>query len=174
MWNPLRKMPMKSMTSVWCLYWKLWVDFTNYSVFSIVEFKQVMPPGNGIFILLFFILVFLSSISHYSKIWQVVICSFLYKRCIGFGILFQRKIIHQHIPPPPSLLYGEGRGLRLRPIFQKGGLGRISIFRGGDFLQGGCSFYIRNKLKSQIFSDRKCLSAKMFFSVTTKNLTGKF
>ena len=42
-------------------------------------------------------------------------------------------------------------------------------FEGGDFFQGGCSFYIK-KLKSQIFNDRKSLSLKMFFSVTTKNL----
>ena len=39
-----------------------------------------------------------------------------------------------------------------------------------DFFQGGCSFYIKNKLKSQIFNDKKSLSAKMFFSVPTKNL----
>ena len=34
----------------------------------------------------------------------------------------------------------------------------------------GSSFYIKNKLKSQIFICKKGLSAKMFFSVTTKNL----
>ena len=140
MWNPLRKMPMKSMTSVWCLYWKLWTDFTNYSVFSIVEFKQVMPPGNGIFILLFFILVFLSSISHYSKIWQVVICSFLYKRCIGFGILLQRKIIHQHIPPPPSLLYGEGRGWDSDQFFKKEDLAGSQFLEGVTFYRGVAVF----------------------------------
>ena len=44
-----------------------------------------------------------------------------------------------------------------------GGLGRISIFRGGcwerggDFFQGGCSFYIKNKLKSEIFNSKKSL-----------------
>ena len=41
---------------------------------------------------------------------------------------------------------------------------------GGDFFRAGCSFYIKNKLKSQIFTNKKSLSAKMFFSVTTKNL----
>ena len=35
---------------------------------------------------------------------------------------------------------------------------------------GGCSFYVKNKLKYQIFHNKKCLSAKIFFSVTTKNL----
>ena len=72
--------------------------------------------------------------------------------------------------PPPSVSAGEGGELSLRPIFQKRGLGRISIFRGGDFFQEGSSFYIRNKKKSQIFIGKKSLSAKMFFSVTTKNL----
>ena len=140
MWNPLRKMPMKSMTSVWCLYWKLWADFTNYSVFSIVEFKQVMPPGNGIFILLFFILVFLSSISHYSKIWQVVICSFLYKRCIGFGILFQRKIIHQHIPPLPPSFMVRGGGWDSDQFFKKEDLAGSQFLEGVTFYSGVAVF----------------------------------
>ena len=38
------------------------------------------------------------------------------------------------------------------------------------FLQGSfCSFNIKNKLKSQIFNDKKSLSPKMVFSVVTKN-----
>ena len=41
---------------------------------------------------------------------------------------------------------------------------------GFDFSGGSCSFYIKIKLKSQIFNNKKSLSAKMFFSVTTKNL----
>ena len=51
-----------------------------------------------------------------------------------------------------SVCGGGGRGA---------GLGRISIFRGGllgkrgDFFQGGCSFYIKNKLKSEIFNSEK-------------------
>ena len=68
--------------------------------------------------------------------------------------------------------------LSFQPIFQKGGgFDRISIFRGevawkkwNDFFQGGFTFYIKNQLKSQIFNNTKSLSAKMFFSVTTKNL----
>ena len=42
--------------------------------------------------------------------------------------------------------------------------------RGGDFLYVGCSFYTKNKLKSQIFNYKKSSSAKMFFSVTTMNI----
>ena len=62
---------------------------------------------------------------------------------------------------------GEGKGgLSLQPNFQKGcGLDRISIFREGLlgkrgwFFQGGCSFYIKNKLKNKL----------KLFSVITKN-----
>ena len=41
--------------------------------------------------------------------------------------------------------------------------------RGGDFFQGSCNFHIKNKLKSEIFNDKKSLYAKIFFSVITKN-----
>ena len=59
---------------------------------------------------------------------------------------------------------------------KSGGLDRISIFIGGllgkrgRLFSGSCSFYIKNKLKSQIVIEKKSLLAKMFFSVTTKNL----
>ena len=42
--------------------------------------------------------------------------------------------------------------------------------KGGDFFQGeGCNFHIKNKSKSEIFNVKKGLSAKIFFSVITKN-----
>ena len=56
------------------------------------------------------------------------------------------------------------RGWASNQISQRGGggrLDRISGFRGGswerggDFFQGGCSFYIKIKLKSEIFHDKK-------------------
>ena len=40
----------------------------------------------------------------------------------------------------------------------------------GDFFQGGCSFYIKNKLKSEIFNDKKGLLTKLFLPLITKNL----
>ena len=80
---------------------------------------------------------------------------------------------------PLPICYGRG-GLSLWPNFQKvgGGFHRILIFRGGllgkrrvtFFREGGCSFYIKNKLKSEIFNKKKSLQTKMFFSVITKNL----
>ena len=39
-----------------------------------------------------------------------------------------------------------------------------------DFFQWGCSFYIKNKLKSEVFNDKKGLETKMFLSLITKNL----
>ena len=41
--------------------------------------------------------------------------------------------------------------------------------RGGEFFQRGCNCHLKNKLKSEIFNDKKSLKAKIFFSVTTKN-----
>ena len=43
----------------------------------------------------------------------------------------------------------------------------------GDFFQGekGCSFFIKNKLKFEIFNDKKGLETKMFLSPITKNLS---
>ena len=43
--------------------------------------------------------------------------------------------------------------------------------RGGDFFQEGCNFHIKNKLKSEIFNDKKSFLAKIFLSVITKNST---
>ena len=48
----------------------------------------------------------------------------------------------------------------------------VNLERGGDFFQrgGGCSFYVKNKLKSEIFNNKKSLQAQVFFSVIPKNL----
>ena len=39
-----------------------------------------------------------------------------------------------------------------------------------SYVPNFCSFYIKIKLKYQIFNDKKSLSTKMFFSVITKTL----
>ena len=52
---------------------------------------------------------------------------------------------------------------------------KTSVFRGGllrekdFFLEGGCNFWIKNKLKSEIFNDKKGLQTGMLCSVITKN-----
>ena len=69
--------------------------------------------------------------------------------------------------PPVFLLGGGG--------FKKEGFNGISILergcweRGSDFFQKGYNFYIKNKLKSEIFKDKKVYKQK-YFSVLTKNL----
>ena len=50
---------------------------------------------------------------------------------------------------PPFLLGGGLTG----PQLLEGGCWE----RGGDFFQGGCNFHIKNKLKSEIFNDKKSL-----------------
>ena len=56
-----------------------------------------------------------------------------------------------------------GGALSLQSNFQKGrGLDRTSTFRrgllgkrGATFFRGGCNFHIKNKLKFEIFNDKK-------------------
>ena len=53
----------------------------------------------------------------------------------------------------------------------------MSIFGGsllgkrGDIFQEGCSLYIKSKLKSEIFSEKKKFINKNILSVITKNLS---
>ena len=62
--------------------------------------------------------------------------------------------------PPSPPLFAAGGELSLQQNFQKR---RVTF-------QGSCSFYIKNKLQSEIFNDKKSLETKMFFSILTKNL----
>ena len=60
----------------------------------------------------------------------------------------------------------EGGGALTGSQFLDGAAGKEGVtFRGR-----GCSFWIKNKLKSEIFNDKKVLQTKIFFSVITKNL----
>ena len=38
------------------------------------------------------------------------------------------------------------------------------------FFRRGCNIYVENKLKSEIFDNKKILQTKMFFFVITENL----
>ena len=50
----------------------------------------------------------------------------------------------------------QGGGVEPPIKFPKRGLDRALIFRGGDLFKGrGCNFYVKNKLKSEIFDDKK-------------------
>ena len=67
----------------------------------------------------------------------------------------------------PRFCYGGGGGgVELPTKFSKGGegLGKTSIFRGTllgkngvTFYRGGCNFYMKDKLKSEIFNGKKSL-----------------
>ena len=75
---------------------------------------------------------------------------------------------HSVHPSPP--FYKGGGELSLQPNFQKGwGLTEPQLFeggcweRGGDFFQGGCNFYIKYELKSEMFNDKKNFISKNIF-----------
>ena len=60
--------------------------------------------------------------------------------------------------------------LKKTNLYQNSRLDRMSIFRGGvagtervTFSKGGCSFYIKNKLKSEILNDKKKFVHKNVF-----------
>ena len=64
-----------------------------------------------------------------------------------------------------------GRRWASYQIFEKGGIERSLVFRGGlvrkrgvTFLRGagGCDFYVKNKLKSEIFNEKKVDKEKYF------------
>ena len=86
--------------------------------------------------------------------------SFFGKYSSGRGPRKEKKLyIHSVLP---RFLQG---GLSFQHKFQKwGGLTRSQLLegvcweRGGNFFQGGCNFDIKNKLKSEIFNDKKSLA----------------
>ena len=79
-------------------------------------------------------------------------------------------LIHtKHHPLPPGF---PGVGSKIEtPIkfWKSGGLTGCQFAEGGSwekagyfFGEGGCSFYIKNKLKSEIFNDKKVYKQKCF------------
>ena len=69
-------------------------------------------------------------------------------------------------PPPPPFFSGGGERIEPPTKFSKKtgrGLTGSQLLEGavgkevGDFFHGGCSFYIKNNLKSEIFNDKKSL-----------------
>ena len=69
---------------------------------------------------------------------------------------------------PPFLLGGEGGGFDRTSIFFLGGGGlvgkrRANFSRDGVGGWGGCNFYIKDELKSEIFNGKKVHKQKCFF-----------
>ena len=71
------------------------------------------------------------------------------------------KLLNSHSVHPP--LSDGGRVEPPTKFSKRGGLTGPQLLeggcweRGGDFFQGGCNFHIKNKLKSEIFNDKKSL-----------------
>ena len=79
--------------------------------------------------------------------------------------MFSKNFIMAIVYTPPPLSTGGGwRGVELPTKFSKrGALTEPQFWEGvagkevGDLLQGSWNFYIKNKLKSEIFNDKKKL-----------------
>ena len=75
---------------------------------------------------------------------------------------------HIHSVHPPLSAGGGGGGGRGGGVGKEPNLEReVAVKEGVIFFQGGCSFFIKNKLKSEIFNDKKFYK---YFSVIIKNL----
>ena len=111
-------------------------------------------------------------LSFNMKSWRVKFRNFLSDFPVHYAALFINRTINNNYmilswcaptPPPVSAGGGAGRGDGVEPttkFSKRGRLDRISVFRGGclerggNFFQAGCSFYIKNKLKSEIFNNK--------------------
>ena len=56
-----------------------------------------------------------------------------------------------------------------RPQLLEGVAGKEGV----TFFRRVCNFYVKKKLKSEIFNDKKSLETKIFFSVRAKNSNWK-
>ena len=89
--------------------------------------------------------------------WEIVKSPIYHKGRAQLDNLFRPHSVH---PPPPTgggvwtsnQIFQKRRGLT-GPQLLEGVAGK----EGGDFFQGGCNFHIKNKLKSEIFNDKKSL-----------------
>ena len=97
-----------------------------------------------------------------------------------FGSAFDKKLgsTSYSVNPPPDPLLGWGEGgdsptkfLKREVAWQDLNFERGLLEKTGDGFsrEGGCSFFIKSKLKSKIFNDKK-LHQQKYFSDITKNL----
>ena len=97
---------------------------------------------------------------------------------VQLKVPFSYKTFFEYLPPHNVHTAPFCRQeLNLLPNFQKGGaltgpqlLDGVVRKEGATFLRRGCQFYIKNKLKSEIFIDKKIEKQKCFFLSITKNL----
>ena len=118
---------------------------------SVVDRCKLISPGGFFIFSKFGCFRFLggSMVKKWPKMTKNSVCCALYLR--------------NHIVCTPPFCRGEGGGgwaSNQRTSTFRGG----SWERGGDFFQGGsCNFHIKNKLKSEIFNDKKVYKQKCFF-----------
>ena len=73
--------------------------------------------------------------------------------------LLKRSIDHSAHLPLSYQNFKKGEGLDRILVFRRGLVGK----EGGNFFEGGCNFYITNKLTSAIFNDKKKFINKNVF-----------
>ena len=83
-----------------------------------------------------------------------------------------RHSVHPH-PTPTPFCWGEGGSEPSTKFSKRGAWQDPNFEKVGCWKRGGCNFYKRNKLKSEIFNCKKSLQTKVFFSVITKNSNWK-
>ena len=138
------------MTLFCCLYCQLWTYFTPCPSVSVVGFEEVHIDW----------VVLFSNTQNRPII--IVLSSFDFNIFIHIDRFQYIIYIFIVCTPNPLSVAGGGGGW----VFTESLLGK----RGVSFFGGVCSFYIKNKLKSEKFHNKKSLQTKMFFSVITKNL----
>ena len=110
---------------------------------------------------------------------QLILVS-LVQRGLGenCGSHMELKIFIVCTPTPPPFLLGGG--WTSYQIFKKGSLIGPQLLEGGWWersewlFSGGCNFYIKDKVKSEIFNDKKSLKTQIFFCHNEEFELGNF
>ena len=145
-----------------------YIDFVNFRLFSFTIFFCHIYTSWGTLIEKRTVLDLFWVIPGIFDL-EVFFCSFasLLAKCFTYIHTDRQTDSIVWNPPPPTLVWGRGRGggWASYQIFKKGGAWQVPNFKRGlagkeevTFFRGlGCSFYMKNKLKSEIFNDKKSL-----------------
>ena len=117
--------------------------------------------------------IFLHQLRKYKIFWyfDILIKRFLnVKQFRASHWRFLKKLVLHSVHPPPPFCWGGGEGgVNLLPNFQKGGsltgpqfLEGVCWERGGWLFSEGVKFFDKNKLKSEIFNDKKVYKQEFF------------